>query len=67
MNKEEIYELRAEWLSKYSRTEDDVLFDEEKNCEYINVEKTSWAEIDGRDIDYEDGFRKEFLPDNLQL
>ena len=60
------YELRAEWLADHGRTEDDILQDDDGDM-YVMVEKTEWAEVDGRDMSYEDGYKKCYLPDNLQF
>lgn len=61
-----LYELRAEWLSDHDRSEDDLLVDEDGK-QYVMSEKREWSEVDGLDIDYDTGFYKRiYLPDNFQ-
>lgn len=58
-------ELLAQWLADHDRTEDDVM--EDDNGKYIMTEKIEWSEDEeGRDLDYEQGYRKTYLPKELQ-
>lgn len=66
MNKERDYELRIEWLADYGKTENDILQDDDGKF-YIITEKTEWAEVDGRDISYDAGHNRVYLPANLQF
>lgn len=60
------YELRAEWLADYGCTENDILQDDDGDL-YIMTEKTEWAEVDGRDMSYDAGYKRVYLPDHLQF